>query len=158
VATRRKGWSTLSKTYRDRLLRNGITEARYNRGHKLDVARGHAATPEHGVKEARRNPVKYRKYLEKHERTGGQRPPEDIAHEINEARDAAFYRIKGYFHTYAKYNEATVRANVYGGRTSESGDVDGMSLSESRWTSQADAESIRSRASQQYQGNPWWYH
>jgi hypothetical protein len=158
VATRRKGWDSLSPAYRDRLSRGGIDKSRYERGHKLDVARGHGSTPEHGLKEARKNPVKYREYLNKKERTGGGKPPEDQAYEINEARDAAFYRIKGYFQGYIKYNEATVLANVYGGRASESGDVPGMSLSEARWTSRADSQSIRARASAQYQGNPWWYH
>ena len=158
MASRRKGWDSLSQSYRDRLSRNGITKERYDRGHKIDVARGHGETPEHGLKEARRNPVKYRKYLQKKERTGGQRPPEDIAYELNEARDAAFYAIKGHFQDYLKYNEATVLANVYGGRTRESGDVPGMSLSEARWTSRAMAQAIRQRASSQYSGNPWWYH
>lgn len=154
----RKGWESLSASYRDRLSRNGITKERYERGHKLDVARGHATTPEHGIKQARKNPVKYREYLNKRERTGGGKSPEDIAHDINEARDRAYFRIVGYFQDYLKYNQATVSANVYGGRTSESGDVPGMSVSEAQWTSRADAEQIRSRASQQYQGNPWWYH
>jgi hypothetical protein len=160
VASRRKGWSSLSQSYRDRLVRNGITESRYERGHKLDVARGHAATPEHGLKEARRNPAKYRKYLNKRERTGvpPSGGPEQEGHEYNEAKDAAFYSIENQLGTYRKYNHNTVLANVYGGRTSESGDVPGMSLAEAKWTSRADAQQIRARASQQYTGNPWWYH
>ena len=158
MASRRKGWDSLSLEYRERLSRNGITKERYERGHKLDVARGHANTPEHGLKEARRNPVKYREYLNKRERTGGGKSPEDKAYELNQTRDAAFYTIKGYFQDYLKYNEATVLANVYGGRTSESGDVPGMSVAEAKWTSQAPAEAIRQRASSQYSGNPWWYH
>lgn len=159
MATQRKGWESLSPSYRDRLSRNGITKARYERGHKLDVARGHGETPEHGLKEARRNPVKYRQYLQKRERTGGpKRSDENEAYNLNMARDGAFYRIKGFFQDYLKYNETTVLANVYGGRTSESGDVDGMSYDEATWTGQADSQQIRARASAQYSGNPWWYH
>ena len=156
---RRKGWASLSPAYRERLARNGITEARYERGHKLDVARGHAETPEHGIREAQRNPVKYRKYLQKKAKPPpGGAPPIVQATQLNKARDAAFYNIKGRLQFYLKYNEATVLANVYGGQTSESGNVGGMSLQEAQWTSRADTEEIRSRARIQYQGNPWWYH
>lgn len=159
MASRRKGWDTLSPGYRKRLESKGITKARYDRGHKLDIARGHGETPEHGIKEARKNPVKYRKYLRKHEPTGpGGKTPEEEAREINEAKDAAFFNIKGSFELYLKYNEDTVTANVYGGRTSESGEVPGMSLAEARWTANATIQQLRSRASEQYKGNPWWYH
>lgn len=159
MATRRKGWESLSKAYRDRLSRKGITKARYERGHKLDVARGHATTPEHGLKQAKRNPVKYREYLQRKEpRKGGGGPPIQQAKELNNAKDAAYYNIKGRLGNYLKYNDKTVVANVYGGTTGQSGDVPGMSLSEARWTSRADTEELRSRAREQYQGNPWWYH
>ena len=46
---RRKGWEQLSSTYRKRLLGKGITEARYSQGKPIASARGHAATPEHGI-------------------------------------------------------------------------------------------------------------
>jgi hypothetical protein len=157
---RRKGWASLSQGYRDRLARNGITKERYERGHKLDIARGHAETPEHGLKQARKNPVKYRKYLRKHEPTarGKARSAEGEARTLNAAMDAAFYNIERRLSSYLKYRHETVLANVYGGRTSQSGDVPGMSLAEAQWTSQADTEELRSRARSQYQGNPWWYH
>lgn len=158
MASRRKGWDALSPGYRNRLESKGITKARYDRGHKLDVARGHAETPEHGLKQARKNPVKYRKYLQKHEPTGPGKSVEEQARELNDAKDAAWYNITGRFHEYIGYNEDTVTANVYGGTTSESGEVSGMSLAEARWTANADTEQIRSRASEQYKGNPWWYH
>ena len=46
---RRKGWDQLSSTYRKRLLNKGITEDRYSQGKPIASARGHAATPEHGI-------------------------------------------------------------------------------------------------------------
>jgi hypothetical protein len=159
MASRRKGWDSLSSSYRDRLSRKGITRERYERGHKLDVARGHAETPEHGLKQAQKNPVKYRKYLNKRIITGGTPlPPIQEAVILNAAKDAAYYNIKGRLEHYFKYNETTVLANVYGGTTSESGEVSGMGLAEARWTSQADTEQLRSRAHEQYKSNPWWYH
>jgi len=158
MASRRKGWEALSPGYRKRLESKGITKARYDRGHKLDVARGHAETPEHGIKQARKQPLKYRKYLQKHEKTGGQLPPEEEARRINAAKDAAYFNIKGRLGEYLQYNDDTVTANIYGGTTNESGQVSGMSLGEANWTANADTEQLRSRASQQYKGNPWWYH
>lgn len=158
MASRRKGWDALSPGYRRRLEKNGITKARYDRGHKLDVARGHAETPEHGLKQARRNPVKYRKYIQKHTPQPQVKTPEQEARELNAAKDAAFYNIKGSFEFYLKYNEDTVLANVYGGTTSESGPVTGMSQAEADWTANASVQQLRSRASEQYKGNPWWYH
>jgi hypothetical protein len=161
MASRRKGWDNLSPGYRKRLESKGITKARYDRGHKLDVARGHAETPEHGLRQAKKHPVKYRKYLEKKERLkggGGLKTPEEEARELNAAKDAAYYNFKGRLGDYFQYNDGTVLANIYGGITSESGKVSGMSLPEANWTANADTEQLRSRAHEQYKANPWWYH
>src|SRR5260370_22176318 len=106
MASRRKGWDSLSSAYRDRLSRKGITKEGYERGHKLDVARGHAETTEHGLKQAQRNPVKYRKYLNKRTKTGPTgKSQEDIAYDLNQAKDAAYFNFKGRLGHYLKYNE-----------------------------------------------------
>jgi hypothetical protein len=72
--------------------------------------------------------------------------------------DKAYRNFHNRLHDYVYYNVDTVRANVYGGETYESGPVPGMSLAQAQWTAQADTEEIRSMASEQYRGNPWWYH
>jgi hypothetical protein len=160
MAGRRRGWESLSPEYRARLARRGITKSQYEHGRPLAGARGHGATPEHGLKDARKNPRKYGDYLRK--RAVPQAPVpvsvEDQAYELNAAKDAAFLNISGRLHDYFKYNEDTVLANVYGGVTSESGPVTGMDLAEARWTQQADTEELRSHAEPQYKGNPWFYH
>lgn len=46
MASRRKGWSELSPSYRARLERNGVTESQYTSGASIRSARGHAVTPE----------------------------------------------------------------------------------------------------------------
>src|SRR5215469_3349306 len=106
MASRRKGWEALSPGYRKRLESKGITKARYDRGHKLDIARGHAETPEHGIRQARKQPVKYRKYLQKHEKP---RPvPQTVRQEaeaLNAAKDAAYFNIKGRLGEYLQYND-----------------------------------------------------
>jgi hypothetical protein len=159
---RPRNWDSLSPKYRARLSRAGITKSRYERGAKLEFARGHSETPEHGKQQASKNPVRYRKYLQKHERFPGgggtHAPPEDIARELNRARDAAYRNSVQKLSELREYKENTVRANIYGGETSESGYVSGMSLAEARWTSTATLEELRDRARYQEWGNPWFYH
>jgi hypothetical protein len=48
MATKRKGWESLSDSYRKRLTRSGISKSEYQSGKSIAKARGHAATPEHG--------------------------------------------------------------------------------------------------------------
>lgn len=43
----RKGWESLKADYRERLERNGISRADYERGASLQAGRGHEKTPEH---------------------------------------------------------------------------------------------------------------
>jgi hypothetical protein len=162
VAAKRKAWEALSGPYRKRLSRHGITKSQYENGRPLSGARGHGATPEHGLKSARKNPKKYGDYIRK--RSVPEVAPkvsksvEDEAYELDAARDAAYLNIHGRLHSYFKYQRNTVLANVYGGTTSESGPVPGMSLAEARWSANADTEELRSHATPQYTGNPWWYH
>jgi hypothetical protein len=162
MATRRKGWDSLSASYRERLSRRGITRSQYEHGRPLSGARGHGATPEHGLKSAKKNPKKYGDYIRKRSvpevKPGPTKAAEDEAYELNKARDAAFLNFEGRLQYYVYYNHDTVLANVYGGTTTESGPVTGMSLAEARWTSQADTEEIRSHAEPYYTGNPWFYH
>lgn len=42
----RRGWSSLSAKYRERLARGGISQGKYESGASLRKARGHARTPE----------------------------------------------------------------------------------------------------------------
>jgi hypothetical protein len=42
----RKGWDSLSPSYRGRLERSGITQFGYESGQSIKKARGHSATPE----------------------------------------------------------------------------------------------------------------
>jgi len=160
MAKARRSWDSLSPAYRGRLSRYGITRHQYESGRPLSGARGHGATPEHGIKDAKRNPKKYGDYIRKRAVPEVQVPRdvEDEAYELNAARDAAYINMHARLESYFKYNESTVRANVYGGRTGESGNMDGMSLSEARWTANADTEELRSHAEPQYRGNPWFYH
>jgi hypothetical protein len=167
VAKARKSWESLSEPYRKRLSRYGINKSQYENGRPLSGARGHGATPEHGLKSA--NPKKHGEYIRKRSVPNlGVKGPgkpkltgDDLIEEalnLNKARDAAFLNIDSRLSTYYKYNRLTVMANVYGGLTNESANVPGMSLAEARWSSQADTEELRSRAEPQYRGNPWWYH
>src|SRR4029077_19916991 len=155
-------WDSLSPGYRKRLEAAGITKRRYESGASLKRARGHYATPEHGIKEARKHPAKFREYLQKKEPKriigGGGKKAEQEARELNRLLDKTDKTLHDRLHEYHKYRDETVRANVYGGITSESGEVPGLSPGEARWTAAADTEDIRSRARDQYTGNPWWYH
>lgn len=62
MATRR-GWSSLSDSYRARLSRHGITQAKYESGASLSGARGHKATPEHPIPRNEPVPKQYRKWF-----------------------------------------------------------------------------------------------
>lgn len=172
----RKLWSQLRKSTQTRKLRHyakqGLTPrqvaSRYNKGTlgSQAAARGHKSTPEHGLKQALRKSrvtSKYDKYIE---RKTEPKIPEGLndyekaierATNLNTIRDLAYASMHR-LHDYVYYNDQTVRANVYGGVTSESGPVPGMSVAEATWTASADVEDIRSQASEQFRGNPWFYH
>jgi hypothetical protein len=63
----RKGWNQLSQSYRNRLSKGGMTEARYNAGESLKKARGHAKTPENR-RELEKHPEKFGEYRERQAR------------------------------------------------------------------------------------------
>jgi hypothetical protein len=162
VARKRRAWESLTPEYRKRLQRGGITKRDYERGRNLSAARGHYATPEHGLRSAQKNPQKYQDYIRKRSVPAGSAPrgqtPEEEARELNMWKDRAFKNIKSKLHDIYKYFEPTVEANVYGGFTRESGEVKGMNLSECKWTAAASRDELRAHAYPQYRGNPWWYH
>lgn len=60
----RKGWTSLSAGYRERLERNGISRSDYEAGVSLKAARSHAHTPEHP---RQYNPTDYPSYHSKRE-------------------------------------------------------------------------------------------
>jgi len=157
MATRRKGWSQLSPDYKRRLQRAGITKSKYEKGVSLSAARGHSKTPEHGLKEALFvNPGKYREYLRTRQPKGQDALAEAL--DMNDKLDKAFEHMARELGGLPKYNNDTVRANVYGGVTAESGVVDGMKYPEALWTIAAQQGELRAAASPQYKGNPWYYH
>lgn len=73
-------------------------------------------------------------------------------------RDLAYYNINRRLSDYYKYNDATVRANVYGGTTAESGAVPGMDIELARFFADADTETLRAFAADQRPKNPGFYH
>jgi len=171
----RKLWSQLTQGTRNRKVayykKQGLNarqvRERYNRGTlgSQAAARGHKSTPEHGLKEAlrkSRKSNKYDKYLERRTqpKTKGLSSYDkavELAVALNEMRDLAYTSMHR-LHDYVYYNDQTVQANVYGGVTTESGPVPGMDIAAATWTASADIEDIRSMASEQYRGNPWFYH
>jgi len=169
MAGKRRAWESLSASYRNRLSRAGVTREHYQSGGNVSKARGHGQTPEH-PREAARNPAKYREYTEKRRNISGGslRTPEDEAYELNELRDNAMRSVDGKLGSYIKYKRRNVLANIYGGTggaqflgvlgDSPEEERRGMTADECRWTIQADAEELRSTASNQYKGNPWFYH
>jgi len=60
----RKGWDSLSGSYRERLERGGVDRAAYGRGESLSSARGHAGTPERPLANFEDVPERYRAYAE----------------------------------------------------------------------------------------------
>ena len=60
----RKGWDSLSGSYRERLERGGVDRAAYGRGESLSSARGHAGTPERPLTSFENPPERYRAYAE----------------------------------------------------------------------------------------------
>ena len=63
-----RNWNTLSPTYRNRLVKAGITKAQYQVGAPLSKARGHSQTPEH-PSEAHKKP-QYARYRARKAKTG----------------------------------------------------------------------------------------
>ena len=165
---RARSWVSLSPSYRERLTRNGINRETYESGVSLSAARGHASTPEHGLRSAQKNPQKYAAYIAKRQPKPppGSAPPikrksaAQIARELESARNKAFRRflsvVSNVPHLY--WNVDTIEANVFGGFTSESGAVPGMTIDEARFAIKMTYDDLVFLAAPQYLGNPWWYH
>lgn len=60
----RRGWEQLSDKYRSRLIKGGMTKARYEAGESLKKARGHSKTPEN-KRELEKHPEKFKEYNER---------------------------------------------------------------------------------------------
>jgi hypothetical protein len=83
----RRGWEALSEKYRSRLVKGGMTQARYEAGESLKAVRGHRATPEN-LKEAKRHPEKFQAYNER--RNEQRRERNSLIGRVIEKKRAAF--------------------------------------------------------------------
>lgn len=61
----RKGWDSLSPTYRKRLEKGGVSRADYEAGRSIKKARGHAQTPE---RPSQASPTKHPTYFAKRQK------------------------------------------------------------------------------------------
>jgi hypothetical protein len=168
-----RNWESLSAAYRERLSRSGITKVAYESGAPVTAARGHAKTPERPSRAAK-NPDRYPEYTRKRTVQGGpegtpqkptsapkrKRSAEYLEMQLEAARSRAFRRfVSVALKTgYAWVNTDTIEANVFGGYTSESGAVPGMTLEEARFTAKMTDDDLQVLAAPQYRANPWFYH
>lgn len=83
----RRGWETLSDKYRSRLIKGGMTKARYEAGDSLKAARGHKATPEN-KREFEKHPEKFTEY--KRRRTEYQQTRAPLQRRVVEKKKLAF--------------------------------------------------------------------
>jgi hypothetical protein len=179
VAKPRILWSALKPATKKRKLsyykKQGLTPgqvaSRYNAGTlgPQAASRGHAKTPERPERAAK-HPEKYPEYVRKRAKTGGGGSPGPGIRKDNEALAPRIWLDKAYLNIdlrlgpgrplgqLPKYNPVTVRANVYGGITAESGPVPGMNLATAKWTAKASEDELIEFAWPQYRANPWWYH
>lgn len=159
MAVPRKLWSALKPAtqkrklgfYRKRGLSDAAIKSRYNAGTlgPQSAARGHADTPER-PEIARRNPGRYRKYIEK------RRPKRGGGDYIFTRRDLAYSNVYSKLRDYARYGDAAVRKRVYSM----------MSDKEVEWTINASEDMLVGRAAANYgmrlfgtyTQSPWWYH
>jgi hypothetical protein len=158
MAKPRKLWSALKPATQKRKLsyygKQGLSPAqvrsRYNSGSlgSQTASRGHAKTPERPSR-ARKNPERYREYLDKRRFRDGPGPSLTL-------RDRAYNNFFRHLGGYLKYNDDTVRHHIY----------NMMNDGEVAWTINASEEDLLHYASvamhQRYFGNylqsPWWYH
>lgn len=136
-------YDALSADYRNRLARNGISKADYLAGQSVSKARGHAKTPEHGIKDAIKNPQKYQDYIKKQIPTGGQYPPVDR----EDLEDKALRSMDIKLGYYLKYRRDSVIARVKK-----------MTVRELRITIAATEDQLVQLARPQHKSNPWHYH
>jgi hypothetical protein len=118
------------------------------------VTRSGASIPEGGIKEARNNPAKYRRYLDKHEpvSTGGGAPVD-----LPDLQDQAFRHHVSQLGEYFKYNSHTVELNAKGDPDNKEV-YPGWSARECRLVLRSTAEQLRNLASRKIADNPFWYH
>lgn len=120
-----------------------------NPSNNLGVLRRHvtksgSAVPEHGLKDAQRNPLKYGDYLKKSQpvKTGG------TAHSRDYWYNRAVRKMDGLFADRFKYRESVVRHNLQNASTREL----------QFYSDYASEENLLDLASEQRQGNPLYYH
>ena len=154
-------WDALSPAYRARLERNGVTRQSYTSGAKLAKARGHAKTPEHGVKDAARNPAKYKDYLNKRPTGGQQLPTSSIqeqawqhGREIFGGHGSLFAPSDG-GHVVLRdaYDAFASLENIKGSQGRP-----GMSRAEALAARNMSVDEWRNKARRQGKFNPFWYH
>jgi hypothetical protein len=148
----RRGWDTLSQGYRDRLQRSGISREGYERGESLSRARGHKETPEHGLKDAIKNPAKYRQYLDARRERQERDDPQKLARLINQVNQhAARIDVAG--------------NSTYGSQFAIRENLDSACIEELEAMLKANPKTWVTRAEGQPKDygypsgiNPWWYH
>lgn len=142
------------KSYLKEGAKQGWTESRVkayyeNQSNDLGILRRHvtksgAPIPEHGIKDAVKNPDKYREYLKKNPptKTGGlpTLPRDQLERQSVQKMDYLF----GNYH---KYNRLAVQNNM--GKAT---------IRELQLTLIAPEEQLLQLASVQRPGNPWYYH
>lgn len=142
-------YDALSAVYKARLKRGGIGREEYMQGKPLTASRGHAHTPEHGLKEARKNPDRYREYLKKRPSTGGQLPPEDKQRLIDQAVNNWRRLWKDTLYD----TQSNISVVYYNVSQAEDDELRAMvKASYDMWWAHA------SRASRAKQPSPWFYH
>jgi hypothetical protein len=136
-------WDALKPSYRARLERGGITRGKYISGESLSGSRGHAKTPEHGIKDAIKRPEKYKDYINKKTPTGGGGAPVNR----DDLEDQALRSMDTKVGDYLKYR-----------RDSVIGRIKKMTVNQLRMTIAASEDDIVQLARPQHKSNPWHYH
>jgi hypothetical protein len=148
----RRGWDTLSTGYRDRLQRSGVTREGYERGESIQKARGHESTPEHGLKDAVKNPAKFREYLDVRRERQEREQPERLE------------RLRNQAYQHARQAEIS-DLSAYGSNFAIEENIENACIEELEAMLKASPKTWSQRAKQQpkdygFEGriNPWWYH
>ena len=140
--------------YKKQGLSDSAIRAKYNTGTlgPQSAARGHGQTPERPTRAAR-NPIRYEKYIQRHQRLGGETGP------VLTVWDRAYINMIQKLGDHIGFNPArspqVVKNNIYG---TPDGKIPRMSEADAEWTATADVEALRAKGRIQYPGNPWFYH
>ncbi len=158
---RPKAGQHLSEAQQRRYMNAGITRGQYESGAKVTGARGHGKTPEHGIGDARKHPEKYRDYIQKKEppRRGGDVIEAGLAQLIEQAQRNSQAQLGNYI----KYNRERTFKRIAGKITfNKDGSIKsrkgGMTKRQLRITAIATSDELRTLASEQREGNPFYYH